>query len=132
MKLLVEIEDQLAGIAAGIMVIAYTEKYFKIPYSKTLLIISLIIFFIFLILDIVYNFVDIGGQHIGWMIFAQLNSLADIALVAGLFSWLTKINLPFITERLVPYFGNTSIVLGIGFFFLVGSVFWLVIYFTDF
>ena len=88
MKLLVEIEDQLAGIAAGIMVIAFTEKYFKVPYSRALLVISLILFFIFLILDIIYNFIDIGGQHIAWMLIAQINSLIDIALVASLFSWL--------------------------------------------
>ena len=131
MKLLVEIEDQLAGIVAGIMVIAFTGKYFTIPYSKTLLIISLVLFFIFLVLDIFYNFKDIGGQHIGWMIIAQLNSLVDIAFVASLFSWLTKISLPF-TEVLVPYFENSSIVLGVGFFFVIGSVIWLILYFTDF
>ena len=132
MKLLVEIEDQLAGIAAGIMVIAFTERYFKIPYSRTLLLISLVAFFIFLILDIFYNFKDIGGQHIGWMVFAQINSLADIALVASLFSWLTKINIPYLTEMIVPYLESQAIVLAIGFFFVVGSIFWLVIYFTDF
>lgn len=132
MKLLVEIEDQLAGIAAGVMVIAFTERYFKIPYSKTLLIISLVLFFIFLVLDIFYNFKDIGGQHIAWMIIAQLNSLVDIALVASLFSWLTKISLPFVTEKVVPYLENPSIVLGIGFFFVIGSVIWLILYFTDF
>ncbi|MBI3035181.1 hypothetical protein HYY71_02560 [Candidatus Woesearchaeota archaeon] len=132
MKLLVEIEDQLAGIAAGIMVIAFTEKYFKIPYSKTLLIISLGLFFIFLLLDIFYNFVDIGGQHIGWMVLAQISSLIDIALVASLFSWLTKFNIPYLTEIVVPYFENPSIVLGVGFFFVISSVIWLIIYFTDF
>ena len=132
MKLLVEIEDQLAGIAAGIMVIAFTEKYFKIPYIKTLLIISLIVFFIFLILDIIYNFKDIGGQHIGWMLLAQINSLIDMALVASMFSWLTKISLPFVTERIVPYFENPAIVLGVGFFFLITSILWLILYFTDF
>ena len=132
MKLLVEIEDQLAGIAAGTMVIAFTERYFKIPYIRTLLLISLVVFFIFLILDIFYNFKDIGGQHIGWMVFAQINSLADIALVASLFSWLTKINIPYLTEMIVPYLESQAIVLAIGFFFVVGSIFWLVIYFTDF
>lgn len=132
MKLLVEIEDQLAGIAAGIMVIAFTEKYFKIPYSRTLLIISLVLFFIFLVLDIIYNFVDIGGQHIGWMILSQFSSLADIALVASMFSWLTKFKMPYLTEIVVPYFENPSIVLGVGFFFVISSVIWLVIYFTDF
>lgn len=132
MKLLVEIEDQLAGIAAGIMLIAFTERYFKIPYSRILLLISLVVFFIFLILDIIYNFKDIGGQHIGWMLLAQVHSLIDIALVAALFSWLTKINLPFVTERIVPYFENQTIVLAIGFFFVIGSIFWLIIYFTDF
>lgn len=129
MKLLVEIEDQLAGIAAGIMVIAFTERYFKIPYSRTLLIISLIVFFIFLILDIIYNFVDIGGQHIAWMLVAQIHSLVDMALVASMLSWLTKINIPFLTENIVPYFDNPSMVLGVGFFFLISSVVWLVIYF---
>lgn len=132
MKLLVEIEDQLAGIAAGIMVIAFTERYFKIPYSRTLLLISLVAFFIFLILDIFYNFKDIGGQHIGWMIFAQINSLVDIALVGALFSWLTKINIPYLTEMVVPYLENQTIILAIGLFFVIGSIFWLVIYFTDF
>lgn len=132
MKLLVEIEDQLAGIAAGIMVIAFTERYFKIPYSRTLLLISLVIFFIFLILDIIYNFKDIGGQHIGWMILAQVSSLIDIALVASMFSWLTKFNMPLVTERIVPYLDNPSIVLAIGFFFVIGSIFWLILYFTEF
>ena len=132
MKLLVEIEDQLAGIAAGIIVIAFTEKYFKIPYSKTLLIISLIVFFVFLILDIFYNFVDIGGQHIGWMILGLIHSLVEIAIVASLFSWLTKVNVPYLTELVVPYFNNPSIVLGVGYFFIVGSIIWLIIYFTDF
>ena len=131
MKLLVEIEDQIVGILTGILVIAYTQKYFKIPFSKTLLIISLVLFFIFLVLDILYNFKDIGGQHIAWMIAAQLNSLVDVALVASLFSWLTKISLPF-TEIIVPYFENASIVLGVGFVFVVGSVIWLILYFTDF
>lgn len=132
MKLLVEIEDQLAGIAAGIMVIAFTEKYFKIPYSKTLLIISLVLFFIFLVLDIIYNFVDIGGQHIGWMILGLVHSLVEMAAVASLFSWLTKINVPYLTELVVPYFESPSIVLGVGYFFVIGSVLWLIIYFTDF
>ena len=132
MKLLVEIEDQLAGIFAGVMIIAFTERYFKIPYSKTLLIISLVVFFIFLVLDIIYNFKDIGGQHIWWMILAQVSSLIDIALVASMFSWLTKINLPFVTERFVPYLDNPTIVLAIGFFFVISSILWLIIYFTDF
>ena len=132
MKLLVEIEDQLAGIAAGIMVIAFTERYFKIPYSRTLLIISLVIFFIFLVLDIIYNFKDIGGQHIGWMVLALISSLVDMALVASMFSWLTKINIPYLTEMVVPYFQNPSIVLGVGFFFVISSIIWLIIYFTDF
>ena len=132
MKLSVEIEDQLAGIAAGVMVIAFTERYFTIPYSRTLLIISLIIFFIFLILDVIYNFVDIGSQHIGWMITAQISSLADMAIVASMFSWLTKINIPYVTDRFVPYFDNPSIFLGAGFFFLISSIIWLVIYFIDF
>lgn len=132
MKLLVEIEDQLAGIAAGIFVIAYTERYFKIPYSKTLLVISLLVFFVFLILDFFYNFVDIGGQHIGWMIIGQAHSLVDMAIVASLFSWLTSFNIPILTERIVPYFANPSIVLGVGYFFVIGSVIWLIIYFTDF
>ena len=132
MKLLVEIEDQLAGIAAGIMVIAFTERYFKIPYSKTLLIISLIVFFIFIILDIIYNFIDVGGQHIGWMLLGLIHSLIEMALVASLFSWLIKINMPYLTELVVPYFENPSIVLGVGFFFVIGSLVWLIIYFTDF
>ena len=132
MKLLVEIEDQLAGIAAGVMVIAFTEKYFKIPYSRTLLIISLVIFFIFLVLDLIYNFVDIGGQHIGWMFLGLIHSLVEMAIVASLFSWLTKINLPYLTELVVPYFENPSIMLGVGYFFVIGSVIWLIIYFTDF
>ena len=132
MKLLVEIEDQLAGIAAGIMVIAFTERYFKIPYSKTLLIISLIVFFIFLILDIIYNFIDVGGQHIGWMLLGLIHSLIEMVLVVSLFSWLTKINIPYLTELVVPYFENPSIVLGVGFFFVIGSLIWLIIYFTDF
>ena len=131
MKLLVEIEDQIVGIITGILVIAYTQKYFTIPFSKTLLIISLVLFFIFLVLDIFYNFKDIGGQHIGWMIITPVNSLADIALVASMFSWLTKISLPF-TNIIVPYFENQSIVLGVGFFFLIASVIWLILYFTDF
>ena len=132
MKLLVEIEDQLAGIAAGILVIAFTERYFTIPYSKTLLIISLIIFFIFLILDILYNFKDIGGQHIGWMVLAQVHSLIDMVLVASLFSWLTKIKLFWLTENVAHYFEDPIIVLGVGYFFIIGSIFWLIIYFTDF
>src|SRR3989338_2774414 len=132
MKLLVEIEDQLAGIAAGIMVIAFTERYFKIPYSKTLLIISLMVFFIFLILDIIYNFIDVGGQHIGWMLLGLIHSLIEMVLVASLFSWLIKINIPYLTELVVPYFDNPSIVLGVGFFFVIGSLIWLIIYFTDF
>ena len=132
MKLLVEIEDQLAGIAAGIMVIAFTERYFKIPYSKTLLIISLIVFFIFIILDIIYNFIDVGGQHIGWMLLGLIHSLIEMVLVVSLFSWLTKINIPYLTELVVPYFENPSIVLGVGFFFVIGSLIWLIIYFTDF
>ena len=132
MKLLVEIEDQLAGIAAGIMVIAFTEKYFKIPYSRTFLIISLVLFFIFLVLDVIYNFVDIGGQHIGWMFLGLIHSLVEMAIVASLFSWLTKISVPYLTELVVPYFENPPIVLGVGYFFVIGSVIWLIIYFTDF
>ncbi|MBI2647065.1 hypothetical protein HYW99_01190 [Candidatus Woesearchaeota archaeon] len=132
MKLLVEVEDQIAGIAAGIMVIAFTERFFTIPYGRTLLLISLVIFFIFLILDVIYNFKDIGGQHIGWMVLGQVHSLVDIGLVAGLFSWLTKRNLPFVTERIVPYFDDPTIILAVGFFFAIGSIFWLIIYFTEF
>ena len=132
MKLLVEIEDQFAGIAAGVMILAYTEKYFKIPYSKTLLTISLVVFFIFLILDIINNFKDLGEQHFGWMILAQIHSLADMAVVASMFSWLTEINIPYITERFVSYFANPAIVLGAGYFFIIGSIFWLIVYFVDF
>ena len=131
MKLLVEIEDQIFGIVTGMLVIAFTGKYFTIPYNKILLLISLVLFFIFLVLDIFYNFKDVGGQHIGWMILAQINSLIDIALVASLFSWLTKISLPF-TDRIIPFFENSSIVLGVGLFFVIASVIWLVLYFTDF
>ena len=129
MKLLLEIEDQIAGIAAGMMVLAYTEKYFKISYSKILLEIALVIFFIFLILDIIYNFVDIGGQHIGWMFLAIVHSIVEIAIVVSMFSWITKINIPY-TETIVPYFENPSVVLGVGYFFIIGSVLWLIFYFA--
>ena len=132
MKFLVEIEDQIVGIATGIMVIAFTEKYFKIPYSKTLLLISLIVYFIFIILDLIHNFVDIGGQRICWMILAQINSLIDMILVASIFSWLTKISIPYLTEIIVPYFDNATILLTAGFFFVIGSIIWLILYFTEF
>ncbi len=66
------------------------------------------------------------------MLLAQISSLIDMALVASMFSWLTKINIPYLTELIVPYFSNASIVLGVGFFFVISSIIWLILYFTEF
>ena len=127
MKLAVPIEDLIIGIVCGLLLIGYTGRYFSLKLNNTIYVIAFIIYIIFIILDIAYEFSDLT-THFGFIVFSIINNLIDLILSLALISFFSGWNLPYVTSIIVPYFQNEVYIFGAGAFFIIGNLIWLVIY----
>ena len=127
MKLTIPIEDLIVGIICGILLIGYTERYFSLKLNHFVYVVAFIIYIVFIILDIAYEFSDLT-THFGFIVFSIIHSLIDLILSLALISFFSGWNIPYITSFIVPYLQNEAYIFGAGLFFIIGNVIWLVIY----
>ncbi len=127
MKLAVPIEDLIIGIICGLLLIGYTERYFSLKLNNTVYVIAFIVYCIFIVLDIMYEFSDLT-THFGFIVFSILHNLADLVLSLAFISHFSGWNMPYITGLIVPYLQNEAFLFGAGIYLIAANVIWLVIY----
>lgn len=127
MKLTVAIEDLIIGIVCGLLLIGYAGRFFSLKLNKYVYVVAFMIYIVFIILDILYEFSDLT-THFGFIVLSILHNLIDLVLSLGIISYFSKWNIPYITSLLVPYLESQTFIFGIGAFLVIGNVFWLVVY----
>ena len=127
MKLTVPIEDLVIGIICGLLLVGYTGRYFSFKLNEIVYVIALIVYCIFIVLDIFYEFSDLT-THFGFIVLSIINNLIDLVLSISLISFFGKWSIPYITSIIVPYLQNESYLFGIGVFFVAGNLLWLIVY----
>src|SRR3989344_8892443 len=120
MKLTVPIEDLIIGIICGVLLIGYTGRYFSFKLPDMAYVIAFIIYVIFIVLDIFYEFSDLT-THLGFIIFSIIHNLVDLVLALTFVSYFSGWNIPYITSLLVPYLQNESVIFGAGVFLIAGN-----------
>ena len=127
MKALFEIEDAIAGIICGVLILGYAGKFFTLKLNSSIYVIAFIALIIFIILDLINEFKDLG-THLGLIILSIVHNLADLAIALALISYFTEWNIPYITTYLVPYLQSEPMIAGIGMFLVIGNAVWLVLF----
>jgi hypothetical protein len=123
MKLIFESEDCLLGILFGLILIALSEKWFTIPYAKTILMVVIPIFAIIIILDIFHEFTNLG-RHFMFIGGALLHNLIDLALCVAFYAMFFNFSLPGI-DMIVPYLSQQTIIFWLGIVETVTHLIWL-------
>ncbi|MBI2650543.1 hypothetical protein HYX04_04480 [Candidatus Woesearchaeota archaeon] len=124
MKLAFEAEDAIIGIACGLLLLGLTGRFFSLKLNDWAYVIAFIALIISIFLDVINEFSDLS-THFGLIMLALLHNLVDLAISLAFISHFTKWNIPYITQYLVPYLHNESIVAGIGIFLVVSNAIWL-------
>jgi len=127
MKALFEIEDAIAGIICGLLILGYAGKFFNLKLHSSIYVIAFIALIIFIILDLINEFKDLG-THLGLIILSIVHNLADLAISLAFISYFTEWNIPYITAYLVPYLQSESMIAGIGMFLVIGNAVWLFLF----
>lgn len=124
MKFAIEAEDSIIGIACGILLLGFAGKFFSLKLHDSVYVIAFGIFIIFIILDIINEFKDLSS--LGLIFLSILHNLVDLAVSLTFISHFAGINMPYITQYLVPYLQNPEIIAGIGIFLVVSNALWLI------
>ena len=127
MKLTVAIEDLIIGIICGLLLIGYSERFFSLKLNKYVYVVAFMIYIVFIILDILYEFSDLT-THFGFIVLSIIHNVVDLVLSAAVVSHFSKWSIPFITEYVVPYLQGEQALFILGAFFVLGNAFWLVVY----
>ncbi len=125
MKLLFEAEDCLVGIGIGLLIVGLSGKYYTVPEWGVLWGIAFFFSFIMTILDVIHTFSDIGG-HIVMLMILFINNAADAIIEIALAAKFLGFEIPRISAFLNPFLDRPEVMLGIGIFFIISSVFWLI------
>ena len=127
MKLTVPIEDLIIGIICGLLLIGYTERYFSLKLNNMVYVAAFIVYIVFIILDIVFEFSDLT-THFGFIVVSILHNLADLVLSLAFISHFSGWNMPYVTGLIVPYLQNEAFIFGAGMYLIAANVLWLAIY----
>ena len=127
MKLTVPIEDLVIGIICGLLLIGYSERFFSLKLNDFVYVIAFMIYAVFIVLDTLYEFSDLT-THFGFIVLSITHNVVDLVLSAAIITHFSKWNIPFITEYAVPYLQGEQVLFILGAFFVLGNVFWLVVY----
>ena len=125
MKLTFDAEDAIIGIGVGLLVLGLSGKYFSLELNKWAYVIAEIIFAIFIVLDILNEFVKFESHPLTIFILV-IHNLIDLTICAALFSKFAEYNIPYITDKLVPFLSDPVALFYIGAFLVVGNALWLV------
>jgi hypothetical protein len=123
MKFAIEAEDAIIGVLCGILLLGLAGKFFSLKLHDSVYVIAFGIFIIFIILDIINEFKDLSS--LGLIFLSILHNIADLIISLASISHFTGINIPYVTQYLVPYLQNPEIVAGIGIFLVVTNALWL-------
>jgi len=126
MKFIHEYEDCIVGLLVGIIIIGLSGMYFRLPAFPTyvwgaVMVASLL----FTIFDLRHTFKELKTHRIV-LILLLLNNAVDLVLEAGLAAYLFRVNIPYISYYLNPYFAQAQMLFYIGMFFIGSSVLWII------
>jgi len=128
MKFIFEGEDCIVGIIIGLLLVGLSGKYFTIPeLSPILLGLIFIGSVIFSVLDIFHTFHDFAG-HIFLIVLLFINNLIDIFIELGYIGYAFNFNVPYVSQIIGPYLLEPTYMFLFGAFFVVSSVFWLMVF----
>jgi hypothetical protein len=125
MKLIFEAEDCLVGALVGVLLVAMSGKWFSLPFAKNILIVVIPIYLIFIVLDLMHEFSDLG-RHFLFIGLSILHNIFDIAICIALYSVFFGFSVPFISGY-THYLGDMTILYWLGLFEAVSHIFWLVL-----
>ena len=123
MKFAIEAEDSVIGIACGVLLLGLAGKFFSLKLHDSVYVIAFAIFIIFIVLDIINEFRDLSG--LGLIFLSILHNIADLLISLAFISHFTGINIPYITQYIVPFLQNPEVIAGIGIFLIVTNALWL-------
>lgn len=125
MKLIFASEDCIVGIIFGALILALSEKWFKIASAKTFLIIVIPIFMIFIVLDIFWEFSELG-RHFAFIGASMLQNIFDFVLCIGFYSLFFSFPVPIIGSY-TSYLANSAVLYYLGLFEIISHIVWLVL-----
>ncbi len=125
MKLIFDSEDCVVGIAFGALLLALSEKWFKLPFAKEALLGVSAVFAIVIVLDILHEFANFG-RHFVFVASSLLHNLFDLLLIALLFGSALGVALP-VVGPLAPALADKEILFWLGLFEIVSHIIWLAI-----
>ncbi len=124
MKAIFEAEDAIIGIICGLLLLGLTGRFFTLKLGNFAYVIAFIVFITFIFLDIINELKEITS-HFGLIALSILHNLIDLVISLASISYFTGWNIPYITQYLVPYLQNESVIAGIGIFLVVSNALWL-------
>lgn len=129
MKLFHEIEDCIIGVIVGLILIGLSGKYFQLPEWNIIWGLIFVVSLIFTILDVFYTIMDFGG-HFLLIILLFINNAVDFVIELALaIKYLgLEINLPLISEFIMPLLEEPTTLFFLGIFFVVSSIFWIIVF----
>ncbi len=123
---LIGYEDILIGIVLGVFMIAYSNLFFTIPNIKVLLPITLGLFIILALLDIVHELKTMMHDFF-FTILALISNAIEIFISLVFISKLGYLTLPYITEY-TPYLEAPTNIFFAGLFIVLVNIFWFYAY----
>ena len=127
MKGIFEAEDAIVGIACGLLLLGYAGKFFTLKLPNFVYVMAFAIFIIFILLDLINEFSDLA-RHFFFVGGAILHNIVDLVISLTFISFFSGWNIPYITQYLVPYLQNPSIIPGLGMFLVIANLIWLFIF----
>lgn len=124
MKFTIEAEDALIGIICGGLLLGLAGKFFSLKLHDSVYVIAFGLFIIFIVLDIINEFKDISS--LGLIFLSILHNLVDFVISLAFISHFTRIDIPYVTQYLVPYLQSPEIIAGMGIFLVVTNTLWLI------
>lgn len=127
MKFTFAAEDTIIGIVCGLLLIAFTGKFYSLKLNNYVYALLFAAYIFFILLDIVNEAKDLS-THFGFIVLSLLHSFADLIIAVTFVSYFTSWKIPYITTTFVPYLQNQEVIFWAGAFLVVGNVIWLILY----
>ncbi|MBU0628193.1 MAG: hypothetical protein KKC75_03320 [Nanoarchaeota archaeon] len=110
------------GMLSGILLIIYSLNLLKVDYLSQLVLVSLSLFFVFALLNMLTLIGYVGEGHITKL--AVFHALTDIILSLTLVAFLTNFQIIYL-EYLMQLYKNKFVLLGIGSYFFIANMIWV-------
>ena len=126
MRLHFETFDCIWGVIVGVVLIGLAGTFFMLPDMPMIWGVFFGISAVTTIIDVVLCLKDFHDMHKGLLAGIVVSSIVYFIVELGMVAKYFIVNIPFITSSVVPILGNAVFLLGIGAFFVVTSVIWLI------